>query len=61
LEEIYGAPNFVSIKVMKEHLEARKIMMLTREPIRVLELFHRLNRRLMTPTKQEAKTWILPL
>ena len=35
LEEIYGAPVFVSIEVMIERLEKRKIMVLTEEPIKV--------------------------
>ena len=34
LEEIYGALESISVKVMKECLEARKIMMMTEEPIR---------------------------
>lgn len=35
LEEIYRAPKSVSIEVMIERLEKRKIMVLTEEPIKV--------------------------
>lgn len=45
---------------MKECQVERKIMMISEEPIRVIELFHRLNRRLMKPVEHEATTWILP-
>ena len=47
LEEIYGAPVFVSIQVMIERLEQRNIMMLTEELNRVTKLFNRLEKRLM--------------
>ena len=60
LEEIYGAPESVSIKVMKEQLKAWKELMMSEKPIRFIELFHRLNYRLMKPAEQEATTWILP-
>ena len=35
-------------------------MMMFEEPLRVLKIFHKLNYKLMKPTKQEATSWILP-
>lgn len=52
LEEINEASKFVSIGVITKRLEQKKITMLAEEPIRVIELFTRLDRRLMRPDLQ---------
>lgn len=59
--EAYEVPESLSIKDMTICLEQRKIMQLTKEPIRLIDLFTGLDRRLMRLTEQQSIKWIFPL
>lgn len=51
LESIYGTPASISVEEMKERLERRKVIHMIEEPIRLTDLFPKIDRQLMRRDK----------
>lgn len=59
MEEKYGVLESMSIDAMITSLKQRKLIQLIEEPVRLTNLFTKLDRRLMKPNQQRATKWII--
>jgi len=59
-ESIYGSFASVNMKEMQVHLERRKVLQMTEKLIILMDLFQRLDHRLMRKDLYQATTWLPP-
>ena len=60
MEKAYVVLESMSIEAIIVSLEQRKIIQLTKEPIKLTDLLTILDKRLLRTTKQQEIEWILP-